>query len=70
MSQIPFVHFDRPDIPSLFHSARREALHNGHQARIAVCVCAPQRIVDLCRQACAKYSDRYVAFDFHYEVFE
>jgi len=70
MSQMPFVHFNRPDIQSLFYSARREALHNGHQARIAVCVCAPQRIVDLCRKACAKYSDRYVAFDFHYEVFE
>lgn len=65
----PFVTIGRPDIQCLFREARHGALRN-HQPRVAVCVCAPLRIVDLCRKACAKYSDRYVAFDFHYEVFE
>lgn len=65
----PFVTIGRPDIKNLFREARHDALRN-HQPRVAVCVCAPLRIVDLCRRASAKYSDRYVAFDFHYEVFE
>jgi len=65
----PFVTIGRPDIQSLFQQARSDALRN-HQPRVAVCVCAPLRIVDLCRKACAKYSDRYVTFDFHFEVFE
>jgi hypothetical protein len=69
MAQMPFVKLGRPDIKNLFHQARHDALRHGH-ARVAVCVCAPSRIVNLCRKACAKYSDRYVAFDFHYEVFE
>lgn len=63
-----FVTIGRPDIDNLFRQARRDALKN-HQQYIAVCVCAPQRIVDLCHQGCAKYSDRYVTFDFHSELF-
>lgn len=70
MSQMPFIHFGRPDIKSLFRQARHEALRSHEKAHIAVCVCAPKRIVLLCRKACAKYSDRQVSFDFHSEVFE
>jgi len=65
-----FIRYGRPDIKRIFLSAREDALRNGSVVHIAVCVCAPQPIVNLCRQACAKYSDRYVAFDFHYECFE
>jgi hypothetical protein len=70
MSELPFIHFGRPDLKNLFLTARQDAYLTGRQTRIAVCVCAPQRIVDLCRAACTKFSDRYVTFDFHYEVFE
>ena len=70
MSQMPFIHFGRPDIKNLFRQARLQALHSQQQNHIAVCVCAPKRIVQLCRKACAKYSDGRVTFDFHYEVFE
>ena len=70
MSQMPFIHFGRPDIKDLFRQARHEALRSHQQSHIAVCVCAPRRIVHLCRKACAKFSDGRVSFDFHSEVFE
>ena len=69
LSQMPFIHFGRPDIKNLFRQARLEALRSQQPAHIAVCVCAPKRIVHICRKACAKYSDRHVSFDFHSEVF-
>lgn len=65
----PFVHYGRPDIKGIFSKVRRDALQLG-ETRVAVCVCAPMRIVTLCRKACAKYSDAQVNFDFHSEVFE
>uniref|UniRef100_A0A7S1D076 Ferric reductase NAD binding domain-containing protein n=1 Tax=Cyclophora tenuis TaxID=216820 RepID=A0A7S1D076_CYCTE len=65
----PFVHYGRPDVKGLFQKLRDDAIEAGER-RVAVCVCAPMRLVNLCRKACAKYSDRRVAFDFHFEVFE
>ena len=65
----PFIHFGRPDVKGIFQKLRDDALLSGER-RIAVCVCAPMRLVNICRRACAKYSDRRVAFDFHYEVFD
>lgn len=65
----PFVHYGRPDIKQIFRKIRTQAVQVGEK-QVAVCVCAPVRIVDLCRQACAKYSDCKVSFDFHSEVFE
>ena len=56
-------------LEKIFRDARYEALKN-YEQRVAVCVCAPGRIVELCRKACAKYSDRYVSFDLHFEVFD
>jgi predicted ferric reductase len=70
VAELPFIHFGRPDLKNIFLTARQDAFLTGRQTRIAVCVCAPPCIVDLCRAACARFSDRYVTFDFHYEVFE
>lgn len=66
---LPFVHRGRPDIKELFRNMRLEAIQKGEH-RVAVCVCAPKRLVTICQKACTKYSDRKVRFDFHYEVFD
>jgi len=68
IENLPFVHRRRPDIKELFRKTRDEAIEKG-ECRVAVCVCAPKIIVDMCHTACVKYSDRKVCFDFHYEVF-
>eukprot|EP00586_Coscinodiscus_wailesii_P022512 CAMPEP_0172518594 /NCGR_PEP_ID=MMETSP1066-20121228/290913_1 /TAXON_ID=671091 /ORGANISM="Coscinodiscus wailesii, Strain CCMP2513" /LENGTH=1241 /DNA_ID=CAMNT_0013301019 /DNA_START=249 /DNA_END=3975 /DNA_ORIENTATION=- len=65
----PFVSNGRPDIKKKFLEMRKEAIENGEK-RIAVCVCAPQRLVDICKNACAKFSNSKVRFDFHSEVFD
>ena len=69
LAQLPFVHFKRPDVKKLFSDMREDAMAKG-ETRIAVCVCAPARLVQICRKACAKYSDRKIQFDFHEEVFD
>ena len=69
MTMPPFVHYGRPDVKDIFRQLRQDAIEAGER-RIAVCVCAPMRLVTICRKACAKYSDRQVTFDFHYEVFD
>eukprot|EP00542_Grammatophora_oceanica_P012506 CAMPEP_0194044016 /NCGR_PEP_ID=MMETSP0009_2-20130614/15563_1 /TAXON_ID=210454 /ORGANISM="Grammatophora oceanica, Strain CCMP 410" /LENGTH=969 /DNA_ID=CAMNT_0038688429 /DNA_START=590 /DNA_END=3499 /DNA_ORIENTATION=+ len=69
ISELPFVHTGRPDIKALFRKMKEEAIAKGER-RVAVCVCAPLRLVVIARKACAKYSDRQVRFDFHEEVFE
>jgi predicted ferric reductase len=68
MSNYPFVHHNRPDIQNLFGKMRAEALAKGERC-VAVCICAPERLVILCKKACAKFSDHSLQFDLHYEVF-
>jgi hypothetical protein len=68
IAHLPFVHNGRPDIMRLFSNVKEEAILNGER-RVAVCVCAPLRLVELCRKACTKYSDKKVCFDFHEEIF-
>jgi hypothetical protein len=68
LAQMPFVMFGRPNISKLFYEAKQEAIEGGER-RVAVCLCAPPRLVQLCRDACAKYSDGQVAFDIHCEEF-
>jgi len=66
---LPFVHRGRPDIKEIFRKMRDEAIDR-NEVRVAVCVCAPKIIVNMCHKACIKYSDRRVCFDFHFEVFD
>jgi len=66
---LPFVHKGRPDIKEIFRKMRDDAIDRGEE-RVAVCVCAPKIIVNMCHKACVKYSDRKVCFDFHFEVFD
>jgi predicted ferric reductase len=68
LAQMPFVMFGRPNVSKLFYKAKQEAIEGGER-RVAVCLCAPPRLVQLCRDACAKYSDGKVAFDIHCEEF-
>jgi predicted ferric reductase len=68
VAHLPFVHLGRPDVKELFRKMREEAIAKGEH-RVAVCVCAPKRLVSICQMACSKFSDRKVRFDFHSEVF-
>jgi FAD-binding domain/Ferric reductase NAD binding domain len=68
ISNYPFVHLSRPDIKALFRTMRAEALGRGERY-VAVCICAPERLVLLCQKACAKFSDHRLRFDLHNEVF-
>jgi len=68
VAQLPFVHLNRPDVKKLFADMRSDAISNGEK-HVAVCICAPARLVKICRKACVKYSDRKVQFDFHEEIF-
>jgi NADPH oxidase len=68
LALLPFVYRKRPDVKELFRKMRDEAI-SMDECRVAVCVCAPQRLVLMCQKACAKYSDQKVQFDFHFEVF-
>jgi predicted ferric reductase len=65
---LPFVHQGRPDMSEIFRKMREDALANDEH-RVAVCVCAPERLVLICQKACVKYSDARVRFDVHTEVF-
>eukprot|EP00541_Cyclophora_tenuis_P000342 CAMPEP_0116574856 /NCGR_PEP_ID=MMETSP0397-20121206/19632_1 /TAXON_ID=216820 /ORGANISM="Cyclophora tenuis, Strain ECT3854" /LENGTH=560 /DNA_ID=CAMNT_0004103679 /DNA_START=75 /DNA_END=1757 /DNA_ORIENTATION=- len=69
VASFPFVHLGRPDVKDIFAKMREEAIAQ-KERRVAVCVCAPKRLVNLCQKASAKYSDHKVSFDFHYEVFD
>ncbi|KAI2501563.1 FAD-binding domain [Fragilaria crotonensis] len=68
LALLPFVYRKRPDVKELFRKMREEAI-SMDESRVAVCVCAPERLVHMCQKACAKYSDHEVQFDFHFEVF-
>jgi hypothetical protein len=64
---LPNVQFGRPDLKKMFLDMKEEAEAKGEK-RIAVCVCAPQKISDICHKACIVYSNKHVQFDFHTEI--
>jgi Ferric reductase NAD binding domain len=66
LSHIPHVRFGRPDILNLFQTMKQEAVSKGEN-RVAVCVCAPLKLFQLCRQACIQFSDENFRFDMHHE---
>lgn len=68
ISSMPFVNQGRPDMKSIFLMMRAEAIRQG-ETRIAVCVCAPKRLVQICQKACIKFSNKLVKFDLHSETF-
>jgi hypothetical protein len=61
---LPNVRFGRPDFKKIFLDMKEEAKAKGEK-RIAVCVCAPEKISIICHKACIVYSDKHVCFDFH-----
>ena len=69
LSNIPFVHFGRPDVERIFADMREEALEKGLE-RVAVVVCAPARLAHVLQVACVKYSDADLQFEFHVECQE
>lgn len=58
----------RPNLAAVFCSMKERALELGEK-RVAVCVCGPRRIAQLCRKASIKLSDGKVRFDYHEESF-
>eukprot|EP00549_Striatella_unipunctata_P022548 CAMPEP_0118678828 /NCGR_PEP_ID=MMETSP0800-20121206/3439_1 /TAXON_ID=210618 ORGANISM="Striatella unipunctata, Strain CCMP2910" /NCGR_SAMPLE_ID=MMETSP0800 /ASSEMBLY_ACC=CAM_ASM_000638 /LENGTH=566 /DNA_ID=CAMNT_0006574735 /DNA_START=363 /DNA_END=2063 /DNA_ORIENTATION=+ len=64
-----FVSRGRPQMKDLFLEFRKLAIQLDER-RVAVCVCAPKRLVEIARHACVKYSNESVRFDFHAEQFE
>ena len=65
---VPGLQMGRPDLSALFSQMREEAI-NLKEKRVAVCVCGPKRISNLCRKACIQLSDKRVRFDYHEEAF-
>ena len=65
----PFIRKGRPDLKGIFRQMRRDALLLGER-RVAVCICAPKRLVNICQAASVKFSDSAVQFDFHQEIFD
>lgn len=59
----------RPNIKDIFIEMKKEALSRG-ESRVAVCVCAPLPLSNLCRKACIVFSNDLVQFDFHGESME
>lgn len=64
--KLPFVRFGRPDIKKIFLQMRNDAILNGEK-RVAVYVCSPARLGQICRNLSVKFSDEQVQFDFHVE---
>merc|ERR1711862_933641 len=54
LEQLPFIHRGRPNIKELFRKTRDEAIMK-KEKRVAVCVCAPKRLVHMCHKACVKF---------------
>jgi hypothetical protein len=67
IENIPNARFGRPDVKKLFLEMKRDAIDSG-ETYVAVCVSAPKALTDKCREACRRYSDNRVQFDFHTEV--
>ena len=59
----------RPDLDQTFQKMKKAAVEEGERY-VAVCVCGPRVMVDACRDASRRYSDRNVQFDFHEETFD
>jgi hypothetical protein len=67
-SHIPNVQHGRPDIHQLFRRMKEDIVNRGGEhERVAVCVCAPSPIVEVCRTACIIYSNDRIRFDIHLE---
>mmetsp|Transcript_8816 Transcript_8816/g.13569 ORF Transcript_8816/g.13569 Transcript_8816/m.13569 type:complete len:825 (-) Transcript_8816:102-2576(-) len=69
LADLPFINRRRPNIDQIFRDMRDEAIEQ-KERYVAVCVCAPKVLVNMCQNACVKYSDKRVRFDFHFEVFD
>ena len=67
--EVPFARHGRPNIKRIFKDMKNIALAAGDK-RVAVCICAPTRLTELCRKACLKYSDDDLQFDLHTECLE
>lgn len=67
--EVPFARHGRPNIKRIFKDMKNIALSAGDN-RVAVFICAPKRLTELCRKACLKYSDDDLQFDFHTECLE
>jgi hypothetical protein len=67
MGSVPYARYGRPDIKGIFLEMKQEALDAG-ESRVAVCVSAPSKLAEMCRNACLNYSDEKIRFDFHSEV--
>ena len=65
-SELPCVRLGRPNIKELFLEMKKEAIAAG-ECKVAVCVSAPRKLMELARQACILYSDENVRFDLHFE---
>lgn len=65
---LPFVHKGRPDLEQIFMDMRIEAISRGER-RVAVCMCAPLRLVHICHKLAIAHSCDRLTFDFHEEVF-
>ena len=65
--QIRNARYGRPDIKKIFMEMKQAAMDSGEKY-VAVCVCAPKAVTNKCREACQRYSDHRVQFDFHTEV--
>ena len=67
------VKMGRPNFDEIFQGMKDKALEEG-ETSVAVLVCGPGVMVDVCREACRRYSDGVcrggVTFDFHEETFE
>jgi Ferric reductase NAD binding domain len=73
------IHYGRPDIYKLFRTMRDDIISRGDKDRddinnfglsnnrVAVCVCAPSPVADVCRKASIIYSNEYIRFDVHFE---
>jgi hypothetical protein len=67
-SHIPNVQYGRPDIYKLFRKMKEDILNRGGEhERVAVCVCAPSPVAEVCRTACIIYSNDRIRFDIHLE---
>jgi hypothetical protein len=64
--QLPGVRLGRPNIKKLFLEMKKQAIAVGER-KVAVCVSAPRKLMNLARQACVLYSDDSVRFDLHFE---
>ena len=65
---LPGIKYGRPKIAEILSQTREQAASLGHK-RVAVLVCAPRGIAEICRKACIKLTNRKVRFDYHEEGF-